>query len=51
MSKAEIGALDLLGWRNAAKNLLKVLDTFELPVHKMKVGTYIGPSYFLCAVP
>jgi hypothetical protein len=27
--------------------LPNVLDTFELPAHKMKVATCIGPSYFL----
>ncbi len=35
----------------AAMKLPKVLDAFELPVHKMKVATFIGPSYFLYAAP
>jgi hypothetical protein len=35
----------------AAMKLSKVLDAFELPVHKMKVATFIGPSCFLYAAP
>jgi hypothetical protein len=31
--------------------LPNVLDTFELPVPKMKVATCIGPSFFLYGAP